>query len=82
MLAEHLSHIAITRGLYYTGFYDKLGENLKIFNIALDAESSDALWLRTSIQGHIIELRITKEDLLDLIDGNGLTLNIPKNLRL
>jgi hypothetical protein len=82
LLAEHLGHVAITRGLYYTGFYDKMGENLKVFNVAVDAESSDALWLSTSIQGHTIELRITKNDLLDFIDGNGLTLNIPKNLRL
>jgi hypothetical protein len=31
-LAEHLSIIAMTRGLYYTALYDKLGENLKLFS--------------------------------------------------
>jgi hypothetical protein len=81
-LAEHLSTIAMVRGLYYTALYDKLGENLKIFAVVLDIEFEDVLWGRTSIQGHTIMLQIRKDDLLDLIDGNGMTLDIPKKLRL
>ena len=82
MLAEHLSIIATQRGLYYTALYDKLGENLKIFSVSMDEEFTDVLWAMTSIQGHIIKLRILKADLLDLMDGNGQTLDIPKPLKL
>ena len=82
MLAEHLSIIATQRGLYYTALYDKLGENLKIFSVSMDEEFTDVLRAMTSIQGHIIKLRILKADLLDLMDGNGQTLDIPKPLKL
>jgi hypothetical protein len=46
-LAEHLTNIAIMRGLYYTALYDKLGENLKIFSVAVDEDYADDLWART-----------------------------------
>jgi hypothetical protein len=82
LLAEHLSIIAMERGLYYTALYDKVGENLKIFSASVDEEYPDELWLRTAIQGHIIKLRILKDDLLDFMDGNGQTLDIPKHLKL
>jgi hypothetical protein len=59
-----------------------VGENLKIFSVSVDEEFSDILWVRTSIQGHIIKLWIGKDDLLDFIDGNGQTLDIPKGLKL
>jgi hypothetical protein len=57
-LAEHLTGIAMMRGLYYTALYDKLGENLKMFSVVLDIEFPDVLWGRTSIQGHTIMLQI------------------------
>jgi hypothetical protein len=82
MLAEHLTNIAMVRGLYYTALYDKLGENLKLFSVSVDEEFTDVLWARTAIQGHTIKLRVTKDELLDLMDGNGLTLAIPKHLKL
>jgi hypothetical protein len=81
-LAEHLTSIAMLRGLYYTALYDKLGENLKLFGISVDDEFTDVLWARTAIQGHTIKLQINKAELPNLIDGNGQTLDIPKKLRL
>jgi hypothetical protein len=82
LLAEHLTTIAMLRGLYYTALYDKLGENLKLFGVSMDEEFTDVLWARTAVQGHTVKLQINKAELLDLIDGNGLTLDIPKKLRL
>jgi hypothetical protein len=81
-LAEHLTSIAMLRGLYYTALYDKLGENLKLFGVSMDEEFTDVLWARTAIQGHTIKLQINKAELLNLIDGNGQTLAIPKELKL
>lgn len=81
-LADHLSDIAMLRGLYYTALYDKVGENLKVFTVSVDEEFTDVLWLRTSIQSYIVKIRIVKDDLLHLIDGNGQTLDLPKKLRL
>jgi hypothetical protein len=81
-LADFLSNLAIVRGLYYTALYDKVGENLKIFSASIDEEFTDVLWVRTAIQGHIIKLRVLKDDLLDFIDGNGQTLDIPERLKL
>jgi hypothetical protein len=82
MLAEHFSIIAMQRGLYYTALYDKIGENLKVSGASVDEEFTDVLWARTAIQGHVIMLRIAKDDLLDFMDGNGQTLDIPKRLKL
>ena len=81
-LAEHLTTIAMVRGLYYTALYDKVGENLKVTSVSMDEEFTDLLWARTQIQARVIKLRIAKDDLLDFIDGNGQTLDIPKKLRL
>ncbi len=81
-LAEHLTSIAMVRGLYYGALYDKLGENLKLFSVSMDDEFTDVLWARTAIQGHTIKLQITKEEMLNLFDGNGQTLDIPKGLKL
>jgi hypothetical protein len=82
LLAEHLSNVAIMRGLYYTALYDKIGENLKIFSVAVDEDYADELWARTAIQDYIIKIRMARDDLLHLIDGNGQTLDLPKKLRL
>lgn len=80
-LADHFSDIAMLRGLYYTALYDKLGENLKLFGVSVDEEFTDVLWARTAVQGHTIKLQINKGERLNLIDGNGQTLDIPKKLR-
>lgn len=82
LLAEHLTSIAMLRGLYYTALYDKLGENLKLFGVSVDEEFTDILWARTAIQGHTIKLQINKAELPNLMDGNGQTLDLPRNLRL
>ena len=82
LLAEHLTGIAMLRGLYYTALYDKLGENLKLFGVSVDTDCDNELWARTQIQGHPIKLRIVRDDLLHLMDGNGQTLDLPKKLRL
>jgi hypothetical protein len=76
-----MSDIAMMRGLYYTALYDKLGENLKLFGVSVDEEFTDVLWARTAVQGHTIKLQINKGERLNLIDGNGQTLDIPKKLR-
>ena len=81
-LAEHLTIMAMQRGLYYTALYDKLGENLKIFGVTVDGDYDDELWARTQVQGRPVKVRIAKDDLLHLMDGNGQTLDIPKKLRL
>jgi hypothetical protein len=78
-LADHFSDIAMLRGLYYTALYDKVGENLKVFTVSVDEEFTDVLWLRTSIQGYITKIRLVKDDLLHLIDGNGQT-TYPRSL--
>ena len=47
LLAEHLTGIAMLRGLYYTALYDKLGENLKLFGVSVDTDCDNELWART-----------------------------------
>jgi hypothetical protein len=44
--AEHLTYVAINRGLYYTGLSDKLEINLKIRSVKWNPDTSELiLWV-------------------------------------
>jgi hypothetical protein len=80
-LADHLTGICVTRGLYYAGLRDRVGENLKVFSV-LPGQDLDrhSLWFRTAIQGHSVRVLIGSDRFEYLMDGNGLPLEIPKKL--
>jgi hypothetical protein len=79
-LIEHLHAIAIRRGLYYGGLRDKVGENLKVFTLHADPEEAKGVWIHTGIQGHTVHVFIAADRFEQLMDGNGLPLEIPKKL--
>ena len=80
-LADFLTGICITKGLYYAGLRDKVGENLKVFSVVPGTDIDRySLWFRTAIQGHQVQLLLGADRFEYLMDGNGLPLEIPKKL--